>query len=812
MLVMKQLKSNIVSLIARVTSWNGVATSTASNLSQKPSGVLFTPDYVMPRPFKALPNISEFKVRPNQLDPLLSKDGIAKKLSPNLESRPLSSRIASANRYIWIVQCKLERLLRQNRAKEFWIFALLLMHRSKVLRAVALRKLDKNWHRSMPLGRVKSMLSQLSRTINTVRTQMKIVRNYVEKVKPDGSLTFRPIGNPAKVDRMYTYLFQSFTVMYSSGYISRSQHAYQPRRGVVTALAEIKTLLLGNEFKYVWEFDLKGAFPSVVIPRAMEVLREIGVPPALVEVYEDISYSSVERVDLAPEPQDIPEPKFEKQELLANALPIFQPGEYDWVESQLLHAGIAWFRERKRILAEIQDPMERFHRLWSMILIGWAEASEERHRVASNKYMDVLASNKYQLAAAGRYPIEELMPKFTHEDLPALVEYRKIVKDRLIEEQKKAALDRARAALDLAQHGKMLAAGGKHPIEVRGFPQGLGLSPVLFNICFEASALRGHFNQLGANVKVVSYADDFLVFSDKNIEEIMNESSEMKEMGLTINREKSRLMCEDSNWIVEGFKFLGITIKPAAKVGFNFYGTPRSGKTLFFDKLNTVERFVARDKELRKVSRLLGAQSLAAGGRKRLLTSQEVLDAWGEGIVPFNRIPLAVIEGERALLPADLSIVRTDSEQTAFLDSDHLTASEKVLVHKHLSGRPLNVLGTRLAGLLVNRLHGGSWTDSEKEDPKSFLANNSIEPLESGKGKSWMDRMLNLRVRVPSLAHISIASMRRVEARLLAYESRNRSFSIYNSTSHATVDLLRMQRDRRHMRCFGKENPGVLVD
>lgn len=811
MLVMKQLKSNIVSLIARVTSWNGAATSTASNLSQKPSGILFTPDYAMPRPFKALPNISEFKVRPNQLDPLLSKDGIAKKLSPNLESRPLSSRIAAANRYIWIIQCRLERLLRQNRSKEFWILALILMQKSKVLRAVALRKLDKNWHRSMPLGRVKSMLQQLDRTIKTVRTQMKIVRNYVEKVKPDGSLTYRPIGNPAKVDRMYTYLFQSFTVMYSSGFISKSQHAYQPRRGVVTALEEIKTLLLGKEFKYVWEFDLKGAFPSVVIPKAMEVLREIGVPPALVEVFEDISYSSVERVDLAPEPQDIPEPKFEKQEMLANALPIFQPGEYDWVESQLLHAGIAWFRERRRILEEIKDPMERFHRLWSMILIGWAEASEERHRVASNKYMDVLASQKYQLAAAGRYPIEELMPKYTHEDLPALVEYRKIVKDRLIEEQKKAALDRARAASDLAQHGKMLAAGGKHPIEVRGFPQGLGLSPVLFNICFEASALRGHFNQLGAKVKVVSYADDFLVFSDQNIEEIMNESSEMKEMGLTINLEKSRLMCEDSNWIVDGFKFLGITIKPAPRVGFNFYGTPRSGKTLFFDKLNTVEKFVARDKELLKVARLVGTQELKAGGR-RLLTSQEVLDAWGEGIVPFNRIPLAVIEGERALLPADFAVLRSDTELDESFTGGNLTASEKILVNKKLAGKPLNALGTRLAGLLVNRLHGGSWTGSDKEDPKSFMSNNSIEPLESGKGKSWMDRMLNLRVRVPSLAHVSIASMRRVEARLMEYENRNRSFSIYNSTSHATVDLLRMQRDRRHMKCFGKENPGVLVD
>lgn len=811
MLVMKQLKSNIVSLIARVTSWNGVATSTASNLSQKPSGILFTPDYVMPRPFKALPNISEFKVRPNQLDPLLSKDGIARKLSPNIESRPLSSRIASANRYIWIMQCRLERLLRQNRSKEFWILALLLMQKSKVLRAVALRKLDKNWHRSMPLGRVKLMLLQLDRTIKTVRTQMKIVRNYVDKVKPDGSLTFRPIGNPAKVDRMYTYLFQCFTVMYSAGYLSRSQHAYQPGKGVVTALKEIKTLLLGKEFKYVWEFDLKGAFPSIVIPKAMEVLREIGIPPALVEVYENISYSSVERVDLAPQAQEIPEPKFEKQELLANALPIFQPGEYDWVESQLLHAGIAWYRERKRILAEIQDPMVRFHRLWSMILIGWAEASEERHRVASNKYMDVLASQKYQLAAAGRYPIEELMPKYTHEDLPALVEYRKIVRDRLIEEQKKAALDRARAASDLVQHGKMLAAGGKSPIEVRGFPQGLGLSPVLFNICFEASALRGHFNQLGANVKVVSYADDFLVFSDKNIEGIMEESSEMKEMGLTINREKSRLMCEDQAWIVDGFKFLGITIKPAPGVGFNFYGTPRSGKVLFFDKLNTVERFVARDAELQKVAKLIGAQALKTGGH-RLMTSQEVLDAWGEGIVPFNRIPLAVIEGERALLPNDIAVLRSDKELDASFTEGNLTASEKVLVNKHLAGKPLNALGTRLAGLLVSRLHGSSWSTPEKEDPKSFMSNNSIEPLPQAEGKSWMDRMLNLRVRVPSLAHISIASMRRVEARLLAYENRNRSFSIYNSTSHATLDLLRMQKDPRHMKCFNKENFGVLVD
>lgn len=780
-------KESIISLIGKVTSWKTAATVKASNLREVNLTVLFTPDYVMPRPFKSLPNISEFNVRTTRLDPLLDRAGIARMLAPELSSKELSSKIKSANRYIWVIQNRLERLLRANRTNEFWAFALMLMRRSKVLRVVALRKLNPNWHREYKLSKVKMMLTQLDTTIWSVRTALKIVRDYVEKVKPSGEVTYRPIGAPSYVDRMYTYLFQSFVVMYSEAFVSKSQHAYFPKRGVVTAVQELKTLLADNNqrYPYVWEFDLKGAFPSVVIPEAMKVLRDMNIPGPLVEVFERICVTSVERVDKAPHERYrlLEEPKFDKQELLADALPFIQPGEYDWVESRLIHAAIDWFRARKEILDKISDPVMRFHQHWAMQLVDWAQAGEEQHRVQSNKYMDEM----YKNAMDPRYVMKE--PKLDHELFPALVEYRKILWERHLDQQKKAALDRARAASDLAAHGEMLARKGKDfspPIEVRGFPQGLGLSPIFFDICFEAAALRGHFEKLGKDVRVVSYADDFLVFSSTDLGNIFDDSKNMKTMGLALNLEKSRCLKMHGAWVEKSFKFLGISFMLRPDGLIDIIGSPRSGKELFFDKLEAVEDFVQRDLDLKRIADFLGAK----------VSSQQVLDMWGQGVVPFSNIPWAIMKGERRLTTEDLLRLKGTDDSYEF--PGNFTESEKTLVSKHLRGSPLNAMGTRLAGLLISRLHGGSWDPAPpKVNPDHEVGGRDLRSSPSAKGVSWMDRIQNACV---NLRGTSQAAMRRVAARLEAYEARNRSLSIYNSTSHATLDLLRMQRNRKYMK------------
>jgi hypothetical protein len=205
----------------------------------------------MPRPFKPLPNVSEAKLATSVLDPLLERGGIARKLAPEMDFQQLSHKIRATNRYIWIIQNKLESFLRQNRTGHFWVYALLLMKQSNALRLVALRKLNPNWHREMKLGLVKGIMTRLRLAILNLKEQLFITRDYVPKEKPDGTKSWRPIGAPAYPDRMLLYLLQSFTAMFAAGYISDQQHAYLPGRGVVSATNELSRLLEDPRYRYV---------------------------------------------------------------------------------------------------------------------------------------------------------------------------------------------------------------------------------------------------------------------------------------------------------------------------------------------------------------------------------------------------------------------------------------------------------------------------------------------------------------------------------------------------------------------------------
>lgn len=751
----------IDSLISKVTSWKVAPTTKASGLRETNFRLLFTPDYVMPRPFKPLPNISEFCVRTSRLDPLLDKGGIARMLSPEIESTMLSSRIKSTNRYLWIIQNQLESLLRKNQITYFWVFALLLMRRSSALRAVALRKLNPNWHREYPLGTVKRILTELDRTIRSVRTQLKIVRDYVEKVKPDGSKTYRPIGSPSFPDRMYTYLFQSFVVMFTENYVSKGQHAYFPGRGVPTAVRNLRLFLEDEQskYRYVWEFDLKGAFPSIVIPEAARVFKLIGIPGPLVDVFEAISLRSVERVDLSPPGRHrlLEEPKFDRQEHLVEELPnkFFADGDF-------------WQVGSKKISDAKELPML------------YSDAQRIRLHSSYEPYGEI-----DELLLDDDWGFERAQPSS-----PKPAVRRPLLKDSPARHVGPITmLDRPNR---LVEHAHVIGANKlvDSALEVKGFPQGLGLSPIFFNVCFEAAALRGHFEKLSNSVKVVSYADDFLVFSDEPLEDIMNESPEMKAMGLTFSREKSRMLKSDGTWLVDNFKFLGLTFMPRLDGTCDIMGTPRSGKELFFDKMETVEEFVSRDEDLRWLASALGSA----------LGSQEVLDLWGQGVKPFNRIPWAVMRGERRLTEEDIEYVKSEGLKGHTGVFGNSTESERTLVDKHLRGSPLNAMGTRLAGLLISRLHGGSWEITEPKPSLTEVGSRSLRSKPSAEGTSWMDRILNVRMKYPNLRNVTFAAMQRVASRLQAYENRNRSLSIYNSTSHATVDLLRYQRSRGYMK------------
>jgi hypothetical protein len=239
-------KSYIAALLQKLT----VLSEKSEGLTTREKQLLqsFKPSDIAPNPFKDLPNVSRFGISTNVVDPLFASHGVIKKLAPRMQFKQLSRRTKAANRYMRIMYYRLTKLLFLGRPVQYWILALKLMRDSKVLRALALRKVLPNWHRTEKFGRVRQMLKSLDKMINDLPWQLKIQRQYEPKPLPSGGHTWRPVGNPAYVDRMFLYIWQCFLVIFLNKYISPSQHAYRPGKGVATALSEVQELLKSKPF------------------------------------------------------------------------------------------------------------------------------------------------------------------------------------------------------------------------------------------------------------------------------------------------------------------------------------------------------------------------------------------------------------------------------------------------------------------------------------------------------------------------------------------------------------------------------------
>jgi hypothetical protein len=794
-----------------------------------------------PQPFKPLPNVSRLWLRNNKLDPLFAKHGLAKKLAPEMEFEARSHRIKAANRYLRIMHANLSKLLDRNQPIMFWILALRLMQKSKVLRAVALRKLDSNWFRAFKFGHVKLLLRRLDSYIFNLQEQMHIVRNYASKVKPDGSKTYRPIGNPGYADRMYLYLWQSFFVMFFYKHISMSQHAYIPGRGVATALSELSTLLRTSKYKFVYEFDLKGAFPSVIIPKACLSFETLGLPHAIASYIMTMSLKTIERVDLSPPDQYrlLDEPKFDRQASLREAA--FGPMITDKSSNSFdANKGSATFMQTLQGLA-LFTPQEQQ-------LPG--DAVRDAAVIAA-KYGPT-AKQREELIAQCPWLLD-LSPEDMEEEIKAQLEFEapQWVTDQL------ALQEAAFPEIDLTPElGE--------PLEIRGFPQGSAVSPILFNTVFEVAALRGHFQALAnhKDIKVLSYADDFLVFSKHDLApQVWDASQTMREHGLNFNLEKSREICSNGEYKVENFKFLGTTFH-IANGQFLLEGTPRSGARLHFDKFKMVAAFKQRDRELGKLARALNKENPPS--------AQSILNGWGLGELPYNLIPHEVISGQRRLDARTISAILTISEREALkanssedepsempendsiysggdgfddgssnqssapkgkgnpgsfpgdpssvrepglsrfqfgrlrkgegilnklsqrdadklerMERSHLARLERSNTSHKASA--LEMLNSRISGLVINRLHGGDWQSS------AAFPDRSLKSSDKADGRAWIDLKTATAQRLaPESRAFPIHELRAALDSGQTLREFLDNLSIHNASSHATVDSLRM--------------------
>jgi len=724
------MKSILLALSNLRSEWKECRDSKASTSRENTFVSTFTLKNSLFWPFKSLPNVRRLLIGNNVADPLFAYFEMSKKLNPELEFKDLSHKIKACNRYMRIMQYKLHKLLLQGDVNGYWILALNLMARSKVIRLLALRKLEKNWSTALSLPRVLVLLKVLDRKLKRCSTDLRIIRTYVDKIKPDGSKSWRPVGSPVLVDRMYSYIWQCFVLIFVGNYIDSDQHAYRPGKGVNTALASLRKYFTDKSYKFAWEFDLKGAFPSVRIRETLGEMEQRGLPKPIAMFLTNLTENVRERVDLAPQGQMLPEPKFDQLDYVSqrmeginmSKLPAptkeillwngkAHPGAYDSVED--------W----KDYFSNPQRAANFFWR-WPNVLIQQSPVTLEE--------------------------LKEISP--LHPMSVSTIDY-------FLHKQKERQ----------SKYANTLDGNNFQPLGQLsgvGFPQGLGLSPILFNVAFDIAIVKEHFEKLGA--KVISYADDFIVFSKKNIKDIYNIENHL---GLVVNKEKSRLIKHKGKYQVPSFKFLGITIglPKDSSEDVVVTGTPRSGKVLLMDPLrqDLVDLHERRDKDLRKLSSELGWDK----------SPEAILNAWGALEEPFCKLPLTFIDGTDSLTEKLVEHMKSTKDEPMPKKSqeDYHGGLHEAIE----SGSSLKFLRTRLSGLILSRLYSGDWLSSNEFDPESrVLTSDKADSLYKIRCNPFEKLYPILPKRGKGYRNFSTVS--------------GLNWNKYTASSHATLDLLRL--------------------
>lgn len=688
-------------------------------------------DKHIPRPFKQLPNVATVKVVVNMYDPLLLRSGLARRLPPNIEAQPLAFKIKAANRYLRIMQNRLANLLLRGDLLGFWIFSLMLLGRSKVLRIVALRQIHPQWQRDLSFAHVVGLLHVLHAKILNLDARLHVRRRYADKVLPDGSVTFRPIGDPVYIDRMFLHLLQGFFVMCCAHYIGPNQHAYLPGRGVTSAWADVKALL---SMPYIYEYDLKGAFPSLDIRFVWDTLISLGIPKEIADFVCGQALGTIEMPN--PLGDEIPEVKREAQvryempaeqkELLywmAFDQPTLPEGEPDIIGADGLPPRWAW----EAIAFEMPHAFEGIPDIPSLLQPGDIPSTPPQEFADPN-------SENWTAHTA----MSEMDVPGSNWNVPGVLE-----REVTTVHGHESSLTRPTVHTERVLFNP-------HPITMKGFPQGSGLSPIIWNLVFATAVERSAFALPGVTIK--AYADDFLVFAKSKLLEMFPRTETFVAAGLAYAEAKSRLLKAGGEWKASKFKFLGNTLVtgkelisfpasndlgPTEIAKLAIVGTPRSGAVNLPMTDLTHHRLQAREAGLWSILR----SKITKDSFGHYRHPAGLLAAWGRNEFPASLIPLDLIQGAKRSTRAFLTGL---SEAVATLSSSDSEGSESEgTVSPGLAARlsqlfragkidTFNWLRTRYAGLQQSMLHSPAETEDVEYSHNKIYAPRSEGKLRKG--------------------------------------------------------------------------------
>jgi len=156
-----------------------------------------------------------------------------------------------------------------------------------------IQTLDKNLYKEKSLTELNKLFKRVNKLRWNMEEEMSYRRVYIPKAS-SGSFaesdrhTYRPLGVPSLPWRIFLNMLSHPLVLAAP--VRGFQHGFKPNRGTLTAWAEMFQKVIPSP--NIYEIDLKQCFPSISLPRLMELLLlKYNLPEIWARYYVHLNYS-----------------------------------------------------------------------------------------------------------------------------------------------------------------------------------------------------------------------------------------------------------------------------------------------------------------------------------------------------------------------------------------------------------------------------------------------------------------------------------------------------------------------------------------
>lgn len=256
-------------------------------------------------PWNRLPAVSSFSLLLSEINELLSKVGLDRRIPNTIQCG--GHRNHRMNKYAKHIIIRMRGKLSEGDVRTFWFIAWSMIKHSVTFRTMAINHISKGWYKNKTMDRVMNIVNKTDKIIKNRESTIDFKRVYIPKKEEDAKklaellqtmhitktrklINWRSLGVPKESWRIYLHMVSNFLTMFLEKKLMSTQHAYQPGKGTTTAMADILTKV--KKYKYIYEIDLKGCFPSINLKPIVDKLLDMGVHYKFVLHLEQLNLSS----------------------------------------------------------------------------------------------------------------------------------------------------------------------------------------------------------------------------------------------------------------------------------------------------------------------------------------------------------------------------------------------------------------------------------------------------------------------------------------------------------------------------------------